>query len=251
MAWSPDWFSAAVALGSAVIGTGLGAVPAFMLARRASKEVLTRDRVSRTEQERAVGLRVQIKLGIIVNSLLTVRRQLAEAIADPPGDGVELWQCVQPIIGFAGEERVMFEAEEAALFLAAGAGEYAEAMQLLARRHAVQAEVLKEFGARKAELRAMMPAPALINGTTASFHLEAADYMRVRPVMIDLNSMLEQLVAHLEEDVELALALARDYGLILRAHFKDPEYPAFQVPDEESSLMAVRPYVSRSNPSAA
>lgn len=238
----PDAWDAAVAFGSAIMGAIVGAVPAFILARRSSKEVLERDRTARLEQEKAVGMRAHIKLGTIVNSILTLQRQLLAAVGDAPAEGVELWQCVLPVVGFAGEERITFDAEEAALFLAAGRGEFAEALLLLARRHAVQAEVMKEYNFRRTQLRKDMPPPRHVEGSVGSTYLNQEEMMRVRPQMVELNSLLEQLLGHLEEDVVLALALARDFGPILRPYFKDDSYPAFVVPDDPAEALAVRRY---------
>lgn len=244
----PDIWEAAVAAGSAMLGAGAGAIPAFMLARRASQEVLERDRITRRETERSIGMRAHVKLGTIVNSMLTVQRQLRQAIADAPVEGAELWQCVEPVVGFAGEDRITFDAEELALFLAAGKGDFAEALLLLARRHAVQAEVLKEYGVRREQLRRDMPAPAAVQGTRGSTFLTHEELMQVRPQMVGLNTLLSQLLEHLAEDVGLALALADDFGPILRTYFDDPKYPSFVVPDDINEVTAVRRYGEKAAP---
>jgi hypothetical protein len=247
----PDIWDASVALGSALLGAIVGAVPAFILARRASKEVLERDRTARRETEKAVGMRAHIKLGTIVNSMLTIRRQLRFAISSPPIEGAELWQCVEPVIGFAGEERTTFEAEEASLFLAAGKRDYAEALLLLGRRHAVQAEVLKEYGARREQLRRDMPPPVAIEGRQGHTILSHEELMRVRPQMVSLNTLLEQLLEHMEADIALALALANDFGPILRGYFSDPNYPAFVVPEDPDAALVVRRYGDKAEPPGA
>ncbi|MEA3037115.1 MAG: hypothetical protein QOH04_2892 [Sphingomonadales bacterium] len=244
----PDIWDAAVALGSAVVGAVVGAVPAFVLAKRSSREVLARDRTARLEAQKAGGMRVHIKLGTIVNSMLTLKRQLREATSNPPMEGAELWQCVEPVVGFAGEEHITFDAEEAAVFLAAGKGDYVEALLLLARRHSVEAEVMKEYGVRREQLRRDMPPPAVVEGTKGSTYLNREEFMRVRPQMVGLNTLLTQLLEHLDEDVALGLALARDFGPILRDYFKDPTYPQFVIPEDVNDVMAVRRYGEPSPP---
>ncbi len=87
-----------------------------------------------------------------------------------------------------------------------------------------------------------MPPPASVQGRTGSTVLTREELMRVRPQMVALNSLLSQLMGHLEEDVALAVALAKDFGPILRNYFDDPKYPAFVVPEDMSELMAVRRY---------
>jgi hypothetical protein len=239
---NPDWFNAGVTLAAALLGAAAGAVPAFILANRSSREVLERDREARREAEKAAAMRVHVKLGAIVNSIITLRRQLDSAIKNPPIAGAELWQAVEPVIGFGGDERIQFAADEAAVFVSAAKFDYAEALLLLARRHAVHAEVLQEYAAGRERLRQAMPPPDEVVDGRGSTPLTAVQYMRVRPMMVSLNSLIEQLLTHLAEDMDLALALARDFGSILRPYFKDDRFPAFTIPDDPTALVAVRRY---------
>jgi hypothetical protein len=238
----PDIWDAGVAFGSAIFGAIAGAIPAYLLARRGSKEVLDRDRQARREAERALGLAVHVKLGAIVNSLLVVQRHIQEALANPPGPGAELWQTVQPIVGFDGEERLTFEASEMAVFLSAERGDFAEALLLLARRHAVLGETLRVHSAKRQKLRDDMPPPVSLEGTRGSTVLTAEEMRRVRPQMVELSDLLDQMIEGLTADVDLALELARDFGPILRGYFEDPAFPAFVVPDDRAELLAVRRY---------
>jgi hypothetical protein len=253
----PDIWDAVVALGSAIVGAAAGAIPAFILAKRGSKEVLERDRTARLEAAKTVGMRVHVKLGTIVNSILTLQKQLNAAIANPPQPGAEYWQMVEPVVGFAGEEGITFEAEEVAIFIAAGKLDYAEALLLLARRHAVHAEVMREYAARRDQLRKDMPTPAAVDGRTGTTALTREDFLRLRPQMVSLNSLIEQLLGHLDEDSVLAINLAQDFGTILRAHFKDPRYPAFVIPDDPATAPVrryardVQPPASPSSPEVA
>lgn len=190
-------------------------------------------------------MRVNVKLGTIVNSILAIKRQLDEALTNPPHEGAELWQTILPIVGFSGEERIRFDADEVAIFIAAGANDYAEALLLLAQRHAVHATILGEYTERRERLREAMPPPTAVVGTTGQTHLSREEMMRVRPMMVAMNTLLEQLIAFVRDDAGLAVALARDYGKILRPYFGDPKFPAFVVPEGDAELMAARSYEPR------
>lgn len=236
----PNWWDGGIALASAVLGALVGAIPAFLLAKRSSNEVLARDREARREQQKAAGLRAHVKLGRILNSMLVVQAHLRKNLEDPPAIGAEYWQSVQPLIGSETDAGIEFDADEAALFLAAGRGDYAETLLLLARRHAVQVVVLRVYAERKAQLRRDMPPPESV-GTDyrGSTHMDRATSLKLRPQMVELNSMIADLIAHLQSDIATAMRAAKEFGPLLRTHFKDPAYPAFAITPEAEE--AARP----------
>ncbi len=63
----------------AVFGAGASAIPAYLLASKASRETLARDRISRDEQMKAATYRAMVKLLEMVNGVMGLRRQIGSA----------------------------------------------------------------------------------------------------------------------------------------------------------------------------
>ncbi|MDB5583735.1 MAG: hypothetical protein JWR80_8911 [Bradyrhizobium sp.] len=144
-----------VPLTSAVIGALLGGVPAFLLARRGSKEVLQRDKAARHDVELGLVRQVFVKLDIIANALGSHEQQVEEMIAKADQDGNDHMPIHQRISTFPGIDReplVTFEACELAVFITAEAPDYVDELILLSRRYAAVLASLATFGRLRTEL---------------------------------------------------------------------------------------------------
>lgn len=228
----PDLWDGGVALVSAIVGAIAGAVPAFMLAKRSSKEILRRDQQARREQHRMLALRTHVKLGIILNSIAVVKRQIDAAFADPPAIGAEPWQTVEPVVGAGREYEIDFDIDEMAVMLSIKRGDLADQLSLLARRHTVHGETLKEYAVRRERLRESMPAPSAVNGHTGTTELTRQQMLTVRPQMVALNSLITQLRTFLAADLLLAIALADELPAVIRSELGVADFPGFTIPDE-------------------
>jgi hypothetical protein len=226
---------AALTFGSTILGAIIAAVFSWLLARRTSKETLTRDREQRREGKLGLSLQAFVKLKTMIDNIGTLKNMLEGALSNAPSPHSRPWMCVEPIIGSGGEHKVEFTASELALFMEAQRADLAEQMQLLARRNSTAGIVIETYNSRRDALKAKMPPPQIIEGSRGTTAL-TEDQMRVLlPEMVALDSLIEQLVPMLREDLQLGLDIAAEFGPALQQHFSDKRFPAFLIPNLEAA----------------
>jgi hypothetical protein len=219
---------------STILGAVIAAVFSWLLARRTSKETLARDAEQRVEAKLGLALQAMVKLKAIIDNTGTTQRMLATALSSAPIQGARPWQCVEPLIGHPGDYLIEFSASELALFMEAGRADIAEHMQMLARKNAVSGAVIKVYNERRVELTTKMPPPAHVEGTHGTTELTQEQYLAVARDMAALDSLINQLIPALAEDLSVGLRVAAEFGPALRRHFKDQRFPQLRVPDAPS-----------------
>ena len=217
---------------STILGAVIAGVISWLLARRTSKETLQRDREQRREEKLGLALQAHVKLKTIIDNLGTLLRMIERALANPPSANSRPWMCVEPIIGHRGEHSVEFTAAELALFLEAQRADIAEELQLLTRRNSTAGVVLETYNARRADLKLKMPPPQMIKDNHGTTALTKDQYLALVPDMVALDSLIEQLVPALREDLALGLKIAKSFGPVLKAHFGDKRFPGFLIPEK-------------------
>lgn len=236
-------------MGSAIIGGVIGAlaggIPAWLLARKASKETLERDREQRVAREKALAFSVSVKLVVIVNSVLSLRGHVKGCLSlldTPEHKHMVPWQVLIPMVGHTDEGDTRFTAEEMAIFMAADEMEYLRDIMLLAQRHAAAIASFREYRVARDGLRPMLPAPEGFDGQMGTMLLSQQQVNALAPYTIPLDNVARDLAESLEEDLELARRVANDFGPILKRYFNEPKMPALSFPtDEKLAAMAAPP----------
>ena len=147
-----------VPLFSAVLGALLAYVPSARLAKKASDEMLARDREERVEAELTEARRAFVKLTLIANTLGSFRQGIEAMISKAMSDGndhMPLWQRLSTFAGIEDEPTVAFGADELAPFIAARRPDLVDALLLLQRRHMAVVQSLRSFAKLKTELHYM------------------------------------------------------------------------------------------------
>jgi len=227
---------AIITISSTVLGAIIAALFSWLLARRASTETLERDRQQRREQKLAITLQAFVKLKTIIDHLGTLKRMIDRALSRPHAHDAQLWMLVEPIIGHPSDHQVEFTAAELALFMEAQRADLAEDMQMLARKNSTTGAVISTYNQLRAELKEKMPPPIIVQGALGTTALTPEQMRALLPHMVALNSLIEQLVVALREDVALGLKVAKEFGPALKAHFGGSDIPAFVVPDDVDAL---------------
>lgn len=220
---------AIITFGSTVLGAVIAAVFSWLLARRTSKETLERDKAQRRDEKLAITLQAFVKLKTIIDNIGTLKLMIDRALARPHGAGAQPWMLVEPIVGSRVEHEVQFTAAELALFMEAQRADIAEDMQMLARKNATAGAVIDTYNELRGKLKEMMPPPDAVSGTLGTTALTSDQMRALKPHMVALNSLIDQLVAALAEDLELGLKVAADFGPALRAHLGEKGVPAFEI----------------------
>jgi hypothetical protein len=224
--------------GSTILGALIAGIFSWLLARRTSKETLQRDHEQRREEKLGLALQAHVKLKTIIDNLGTLLRMIESALNNPPSPASRPWMCVEPIIGHRGEHSVQFTAAELALFLEAQRGDIAEQMQMLARKNSTAGAVIETYNTRRDEMKSKFPPPDVVDGNLGTTALTREQFMALAPDMAALDSLIDQIVPALREDFDLGLAIAAEFGPVLKSHFGDKRFPGFLLPKHDAPRSA-------------
>jgi len=223
-----NWTNIVPSVVGAVLGGTIAAFTGSRLARRASREILRRDRIARFENQKAATLRALVKLQTIVNGMETLYRQLEGMIANADAAGhsdMDLWQKVMPIVGFT-EHSIRFEPEEITIFVSREVG-YLNELLLLAERYATLESSFKTYAEHRGRLTD--ESPARMTGAAGTTEFTEAEYNKYAPRAHALNALVEQLRQFASADYEKALTVAEQFGPKARAELDDPSFPILGV----------------------
>lgn len=223
----PDNISNLVsAVAGGVIGSLAGGIPAWLLARKSSKEVLARDREQRRERDKALVYAVAFKLVTITSSTVSLYKHVVghlDALKDPSRAGMKPWQVLRPMIGFTDEGQERFTSEEIAVYAAGDQSQFAMDAMLLARRHASSLSSFETYCEKRFELARIMPAPVNFEGDMGTNALTGEELNSVLPYIIPLDLLAQQMGENLQEDVEFALKVVAAFGDATKAILPDVE----------------------------
>lgn len=154
---SYDWWQLVPAVVGGVIGALAGGIPAWLLARRSSKESLSRDREIRKEAQLAAAFRIFTKLSMMVNDLASTLMQIEEMLKRPvdPYDESPTQRRVSAFAG-ASSEAERFSADELAILVAANETDYLTELDLFGRRYQAFLRTLGTYGQLKSKLHDLL-----------------------------------------------------------------------------------------------
>ncbi len=233
-----EWWDLIPAILGGIIGALAGGLPAYALAKRATKEALARDSKVRDELDRAKAFRIFGTLQAIVNSFFTTRMMIDEMLERPidPNERAPIQKRVNAMVGFTGEMSFLFHPDDLALLVAANHPDYLTDLELVSRRHAAIMSGLQSFGEFKDRLGQLLLeatkhefAP---DGTVVS-HIPTDLAPRVQISEMQLESIIAPLVQMLHDNTELVIKTAEQFGPIMKSYFGSGggKIPAFDVAD--------------------
>lgn len=187
---------------------------------------------------------VCVNLILITNSLIGLRncvmRQLA-LLNDSRHDGFEPWQVLQSVTGTTDEGDVRFTPEEMAVFVSADHIDFAMDALLLAQRHASTIATFREYCERRKEMGGLMPPPVAVDGVVASGEMTTEEFRALLPRMIQLNSIVKQLVPGFAQDIALGRGVVERFGSISKALFPGQRTQAITFPSDETLAEKIAP----------
>lgn len=222
-----------VPLCSAVLGAMLAYVPAARLAKKASDEMLARDREQRVETELTEARRAFVKLTLIANTLGSFRQDIEAMITKAVNDGndhMPLWQRLSTFAGIEDEPAIPFGADELAPFIAARRPDLVDALLLLQRRHMAVVQSLRSFAKLKTELHYMAARygettrdETLVSTTRARMPVEVAQEFNLKVDELNLftQGMREQINDYADYGVEVAAL----FDVVCQAYFGRGKLP--------------------------
>jgi hypothetical protein len=222
---APWWWEFTSTLAATVVGVIVGAVPAFLLARKSSRETLRRDAAGRKLQNQALTQRLLIKLLALIDVHGDLKRHLDQEFAKKGNTKLasfEPWQLVLPMTGNRVEDIPRFTADELTVLFGEGENELLQQLMLFQRRCSSAYVSFQEFCDRRAALDTMMPTPFQWDGNMASTHLTQEQVNRLKQYTVPLNTLIVSLRDHVEEDGNQATALAEKFSEFARVSLDRP-----------------------------
>jgi gas vesicle protein len=223
---APWWWDSASTVAAAIVGALIGAVPAFLLAKKSAKEILRRDAAKRAMDERGLTQRLVVKLLAIIDALGDLKRHIDEEFSKEgtaERSSFEPWQLVLPMAGQRVEDVPRFTSDELTVLFSEGEYELMQELMLFQRRCASSYVSFQEFCDRRAALETVMPAPISWDGNMARTLLTEEQANRLKQHTIPLNSLILSLRDHLTEDMALALSVAEKVTAFARIKLNQPK----------------------------
>lgn len=227
----------------AVVGAAASYLPARMLAKRASDEVLKRDKAARRDQDLRAAHQVFVKLSILANSVCGYHKQVEDMIAKADRDGnshMPIWQRLSTFAGIEREQSVEFTADELSIYIAAKRPDYVDDLLLLARRYAANLSNLSAFAKLKSDLHyetiglgETTRAETGVSTTRMHVPREIANSIRVRSE--ELEMFASQMRSMLAEDNHFARDVADRFREVTEVHLGQGSVPSF-TPKEDDEL---------------
>lgn len=220
-----QWWDLVPAALGAILGAGAGAVPAFILAKRSSKDVLDRDIAARKAAQRDAAFRTMVKLNELVNEAAGTHRQVEANIAAHPDDAInngQLWPKMQGLAGLL-ERQIYFEADELAVTFAAGAPKLANDLSLLAIRIATDVISLREYASARNELGLMMGVSS-VEGQVGTTVISREELAKIMPQILHVESLAQQIRPSLKENSDAAVIIQKRFSKKMQEFFSEPKF---------------------------
>jgi hypothetical protein len=201
------------------------------MARRASRETLGRDQISRTENDKAAALRCLVKLQLIANGISDLHRTIENMITEADAQGhaaIDLWQKIMPFAGVPNTD-IRFEADELKIFVATEALFFND-LCLLAQRYTTLKDALRDYMARRLkltdELSVLGPT---MRGLVGSVLLNSAEAARFAPRAVELNMLAGEMRDGLRKDNAFAMRMIGEFGPKVRKILNDSTFPLLTI----------------------
>lgn len=231
------------AIAGAVVGALGGAVPAYLLARRASKEARKQGEAAQRERERAIAFSLYVKIAEVNNGLYTICSMINDLLYQAHLEGRQkdkLWQRLPPLAGWRDESNFRFSSDEIALLIAAKEIDLANELMILDKRYEATTNNAFEYSRRREELSRLIKTTDF-EGTVGTGAIAPADQGIAKPMMVALEQVAESLIDYANRDRRQAMAAAERFGPAMRAHLKDPAFPIFELAATDWPVMEAAP----------
>lgn len=229
-----EWWDLVPSVVGGVLGALAGGIPAWVIAKRASKETLARDRLSRLETELATVFRVHTKLSMMINDLSSTLIQIREMLNRPfdPTDESPIQRRVSAFAGKQLQDNAAFTADELSVFVAANQLDYLTELDLFGRRYTADMISLDKYGQLKTEIHHLISesddiefGPDDVVVTKSS----GAGSTKLRMKARTAESIIAPLIQMMEGDIKMGVKIASSFATNLKYYFPNCKVPGFDL----------------------
>lgn len=231
-----EYWDLVPAIVGGVIGALAGGIPAWLLAKRQSDEMLRRDREQRIENQKALAFSVSVKLMHISNCTVSLYGHVKSRLAllnHPDCAHMEPWEVLLPMIVHTDEGSNRFTAEELGVFVAANEVDFVNKIILLAMRHSTSLAIFKKYCDLRNDFLAIMPHPADYDGPIGLGWLQSGEVNRFKPYTIPMNDLVKGLDDGLDEDVRFARTVVEKFEQVTAQYFKVDKFASLTFPTDD------------------
>lgn len=226
---SPWWWDLVPAAVGAILGAAAASIPAYLLARQASREALESDRIARQRIEKVYSYRILVKMQELANSVFNISRTIEESIASAEKKGyVDLmtWQKVRPLAGLPLGVKE-FEPEELAVFVKGHRIDMVNRLPLAVVRHLSILEQLRLYE-RLRITYADKYTPVASNGLLGKIGVEKSQVVAAKLEAAAMEDLIVSIREAAAEDAGSVNKIVAELGPVLRELLDDPDFPLLE-----------------------
>jgi hypothetical protein len=211
-----DWFSGTMSALAVVV-----ALAGYFIANGQRKAD------QRASDEKAARL-LAIKVSQLTNLTDDIYRPLMEANARPVMDGAfgdQRWRRIQGPPALRDEPSLALDASQEDMLMRLRENQLLMSLMLEISRYRTLVLNMREYVVRRQALLELHPAPAAMEGVHGILYMQQAEIMRILPYANALESLIEQILEHVEENHVATHALHAPYNAFIKKHFPKAVIP--------------------------
>jgi hypothetical protein len=230
------WWNIVPTLIGGTLSAGAGALTSYLLARRASREVLRRDQDVRDQDRRSATMRGSIKLQIMTNGTETLHRAIDQMVKAADADGranEALHVKVFPLAGHTVAP-VKFDADEISVFLAAKDDDFVNALLLQGERYTTLQVACEQYSTRRVawtDLMVSYLANSTANGGEMTKEQKGALSLRAR----ELEAQITDIRSMAKENYGDLAKLSVEFGPKAKKYLNHPSFPVLTLKDTKTA----------------
>ena len=246
-----NWFGTEFwsAIVGAIVGASASAIPSFLLARRASKEVLERDAAKRDEDDRLAVYRIFALLDHLGNQLLGIRSHVEDMYTSLPfedGEEYPVQRRLMPMVGLSEADLISFDDSDFYIFAKKGSANLISDIRLLVRRFNADIHSILAYGRQKSDIQTYGSEAQGFEPDDDGFvtlELTHEQYVKLNLMQRNAETLAVNILPGLVEDTQLAVQCGLQFNAWSSEHFGNECVPklrferAFvQFPDLKENL---------------
>ncbi|UVK53338.1 hypothetical protein DBIPINDM_006821 [Mesorhizobium sp. AR02] len=214
--------------GGAVLGSGMSAFVALVLARQTSKETLDRDIRARNAEQQSYALRLMVKASLILSDVVAIQRSIDSSLSDANDRNLTsqpLWKRILPIVG--SYQLYDVDAAELSPLIAAKNSGLMQSAVTLFMQHRNLIEVVKVYSEKRDLVKSYITHHITAADGVITSGLTEADVSRLAPLEMELESLAKGIREMIPNLISLGEQVTYGIGPAMRKFYENSEFPVF------------------------
>lgn len=205
------------AIWGAIVGVVGGGLISLGLQLHSLKEARADRASDRKDVMKALASSLLFKIVQIHTNLHTLSKHFEESYASAPK--AEPWQFLFPLANPPGH--IDFSPDEMGMLLQVASNDLFNRVMNLDRVHNSNLEAIRTLDRLRTAIHEALPIDQMV-GNRSSSNLSAEEMLRIRPAMVQFNSLSDQLRSDLSSEQKVVLRALDDCATVFREKFQIP-----------------------------